>query len=77
MFVGGFCNGMGLGGWLLMIGLWVGFIVLVLWAVSRLFPTPNRRGEAEDLLDRRLASGEIDPDTYRQVRDELVGADRR
>ncbi len=73
----GYCSGVGLGGWLLMVGLWVGFILLVLWAVSRLFPSTDRRGQAEEILDRRLAVGEIDPDTYRALRDELVGADQR
>ncbi len=75
MFVGGYCGGMGLGGWLLMIGLWVGFFGLVLWAVTRLFPSTHR-DEATDVLDRRLASGEIDPETYRQVRQELASSGR-
>jgi uncharacterized membrane protein len=76
MFAGGYCAGMGLGGWLLMIGFWASFVGLVVWAITRLFPSGDRRGDAEHALDRRLASGEIDPQTYRQVRDELVGAGR-
>ncbi len=73
----GYCGSMGLGGWLLMVGLWVGLLALVLWAVSRLFPATNQRRAAEDLLAHRLAAGEIDPQTYRRARDELAGADRR
>jgi uncharacterized membrane protein len=74
MLTWGSCGGMGLGGWLLMVGLWVGLITAVVWAISRLFPAMNRRGEAGELLDRRLAAGEIDPATYRSVRSELAGA---
>jgi uncharacterized membrane protein len=76
MFAGGYCSGMGIGGWLLMIGLWAGFVAVVVWAVSRLFPSGDRRSEAERALDRRLAAGEIDPETYRKVHDELVAVGR-
>ena len=48
----------------------------VLWAVTRLFPTGEPPSSAEQLLDTLLAAGEIDPDAYRHVRDELVGAGR-
>ena len=73
----GYCGSMGVGGWLLMIGLWAGFVAVVVWAVSRLFPLRTPRSEAEDLLRHRLAAGEIDPKAYREARDELVGASRR
>ena len=76
MFAGGYCGGMGMAGWLVMIAFWGGFIALVLWAVTRLFPTSDRGGEAVELLDRRLATGQIDAETYRQVRDELADAGR-
>lgn len=72
----GYCGGMGVAGWLVMIAFWGGFIALVLWAVTRLFPASDRRGEAVELLDRRLATGQIDAETYRQVRDELADAGR-
>ena len=68
----GFCSGMGAGGWLLMIGLWAAFLGFVVWALTRLFPGDPHRGAVE-VLDRRLAAGDIDPDTYRQARDELAG----
>jgi len=76
MFASGYCGGMGVAGWLMMIAFWGGFIALVLWAVTRLFPTSDRGGEAVELLDRRLATGQIDAETYRQVRDELADAGR-
>ena len=66
--------GAGVSGWLLMVGFWVGIVAVVLWAVCRLFPATDRRRDAEDMLDHRLAAGEIDPDSYRQAREELVGA---
>lgn len=72
-----YCSSMGAGGWLLMIGIWVGLVAVVVWAVSRLFPAADQRREAESLLARRLATGEIDPRSYRQAREELAGAGRR
>jgi putative membrane protein len=77
MFGAGFCNGMGVGGWVLMIGFWVAILGLVVWGLTRIFPSdaPLRATWAE--LDRRLAAGEIDPATYRGVRDELTGSARR
>ena len=76
----GYGYGMGAGGWIAMTIFWVALIVLVVWALSRALPAGGnwggdgaRRGEgardsAEDILDRRLAAGEIDEDTYRSIR---------
>ena len=75
MFGAGYCNS-GLAGWLLMIGFWAAVLGAVLWAVTRLFPASEPPSSAEQLLDTLLAAGEIDPDAYRHVRDELVGAGR-
>ncbi len=77
MFGYGWCGGMGVGGWLLMALVWGGFLAVVVWAVTRLFPR-NRAGRgdgesATSVLDRRLAAGEIDQDTYRRLRGELAG----
>jgi putative membrane protein len=78
MFGYGWCGGMGVGGWLLMGLMWGGFLAVVVWAVMRLFPRhggDRRQGDAgspTDVLDRRLAAGEIDEDTYRQLRGELT-----
>ncbi len=69
--------GMDAGWWVLMSVLWIALIALVVWAVVRLFPA--RRGsavsaeDAKGLLDRRLASGEIDPATYDRLRERIDG----
>lgn len=67
-------NGMDAGWWVLMPVLWISLIVLIVWLVVRLFPGRESAARAEDakgLLDRRLASGEIDAGTYDQLRDRL------
>lgn len=75
MFGTGWCTGMGAGGWVLMVLLWGGFLAVVVWAVTRLFPRsrPGAGGEdAASALDRRLAAGEIDEETYQRLRGELT-----
>jgi putative membrane protein len=76
MFGSGWCGGMGAGGWLLMALLWGGFLAVVVWAVARLFPRsrsgPDGGDSTDSELDRRLAAGEIDEDTYRHLRGELT-----
>jgi len=63
MFLGASCGQMSVGGWVLMGLLWVTFLGLVLWTLSRLFVPPKSRGglpaDAED-LDRRSAAGQMD-----------------
>lgn len=85
MFGYGWCGGMGVSGWLLMGLVWGGFLAVVVWAVMRLFPrsrpgagsgetaTPGSGESAASVLDRQLAAGEIDEDTYRRLRGELTG----
>jgi putative membrane protein len=70
--------GMGAAGWLLMAVFWIALIALVVFAVVRLFPrtepTPEPReprGEPREILKCRLASGEIDVDTYEQLSSKL------
>ena len=82
MFGSGWCGGMGAGGWLLMALLWGSFLAVVIWAVARLFPgsrsgrgepsTPGGGESAGSLLDQRLATGEIDEDTYVRLRGDLT-----
>ncbi len=78
MFGSGWCGGMSAWGWLLMALLWGGFLAVVVWAVMWLFPGGRSRpgdgadGDPAGVLDRRLASGEIDEDTYRRLRRELT-----
>ena len=66
--------GMGAAGWLLMALFWIALVALVVFTLVRLLPrtepTPAPRERAEeprDILKRRLASGEIDVDTYEQL----------
>lgn len=76
----GYGYGMGAVGWIAMTIFWVGLITLVIWVIARVLPTggswgdatPRRSGapaeRAEDILDRRFASGELDEETYRSMR---------
>lgn len=75
---GTWCSGMGLGGWIVMIGLWASFIAAAMWMVTRLFPASHPQqpkgggsGTAREILDQRLASGQIDSQTYEHMLHEL------
>lgn len=77
----GFNDGMSAGGWLLMSVFWVALIAVVVWAVAALLPRNGRRDDIgglaerpEEVLDRRLASGEIDAETYDMLRGKLRDA---
>ncbi|MER7818249.1 hypothetical protein [Streptomyces sp. NPDC096153] len=63
--------------------LWIALIGLVVWAVIRLTQQSSGRHDAtdprrtsretpEEILDRRFASGEIDPDAYAEARKRLA-----
>lgn len=72
-------DSMGAGGWLLMSVLWVALIALLVWAVASLFPRGGRNSSGlaerpDEILDRRLASGEIDAGTYDALRVKLQNA---
>ncbi|MFZ5869548.1 MAG: hypothetical protein ACOYXW_03315 [Actinomycetota bacterium] len=79
MLSGAWCGAMGVGDWALMVGFWGAFLALTVWAVSRIFPRespgvpagPADEPTARELLDLRLASGEIDPETYQRLVREL------
>ena len=71
-------GGMGGAGWVLMSVFWVVAIVAIIWAVMALLGRNDRPvvGAAiserpEDILDRRLASGEIDTATYEGLQTKL------
>ncbi|NTW39896.1 MAG: hypothetical protein HGA44_08390 [Cellulomonadaceae bacterium] len=77
-------SGMVGGAWLLMGLFWVALIALIIWLVIRLLPT---RGESAtpgpthaqpesplEILDRRLAAGEVDLETYKAHRSALLEA---
>ena len=68
------------GGWVFMTVFWVALIALVVWAVAALFPRGRGGGDVggespRDVLDRRYARGELDAETYRQMREDLRGGD--
>ena len=67
------------GGWVLMVVAWAALLAVIVWAVVRIAPgtgaTPAPpREQPLEILHRRLASGEIDADTYEHLRDKLTGA---
>ena len=78
---GGF--GMGAGGWVLMTVFWIVLVAFIVWAIVRLVPSrtddvrePRLPAAAppeapREILDRRLASGEIDVETYSELRSKL------
>lgn len=77
--------GAGMGGagfmWIFMGLFWLALIALIVWLVFRLLPGSSRPGgnrpsppgpeTAEQILDRMLATGEIDEATYRARRSAL------
>jgi len=71
---------MGSLGWLGMGVFWLILLGLIIWLVVRLLPgsdsgtTRNTDESALEILDRRLASGELDTETWQAQRAALVGA---
>ncbi len=82
--MGGYGNtGMGSLGWLGMGVFWLVLVGLIVWLVMRLLPgrsgggTTRTTGESTlEILDRRMASGEIDTKVWQTQRDALVSAQR-
>ena len=69
-------GGMGAGSWVFMVLFWVVLVALIVWAIVRLSPRAGGDGlrepdDAQAILDRRLARGEIDPETYATLRDTI------
>jgi putative membrane protein len=55
--------------------LWIALTVLIVWAMLKVSQRPPgqaseqpRRETPQEILDRRFASGEIDPEAYTQAR---------
>lgn len=63
-------GGMGWGGGLLMVLLWVVVLVVIVWAVRAWLPGTQgaERAEPRDVLKRRYAAGEITSAEYEQAR---------
>ena len=81
MMDGWYNDGMGGGWWILMVVFWIGLIAAIVWAGARLFdrpgPTQHSDGAGErpgEILERRLANGEIDVETYDALREKLRAA---
>ena len=85
----GWNGGMAWEGWLFMAFFWVVLLVVIVWAVTRLFPGRGEHhvatvggptlpavDEPRAILARRLASGEIDADAYEELRRTLAGGER-
>ena len=75
----GWDGGMGVAGWFLMTVFWVALIAAIVWAVAHLFPSRGTGDAAgperpEEILDRRLARGEIDTATYDELRKKMRAA---
>jgi putative membrane protein len=49
----------------------LGFVVWVVWVMSRSPQGPRHEESAEDLLRRRYAAGEIDDEEFRRRREQL------
>ena len=71
-------GGMGAGWWVLMVLFWVVLVAAIVWAMVQLLPRGAGRereqrdpDDAQAILDRRLALGEIDPETYATLRDTM------
>ena len=77
--MGSYGNGMGSLGWLGMGVFWLLLLGLIVWLVMRLLPGSSSRAShpigdsAMEILDRRLASGEIDVPAWQAQRAALQG----
>ena len=58
--------------WLPMVLVWVGLLALILWTLrAQAGPGTPPTAHAREVLDRRLARGELDVAQYRALREEL------
>jgi putative membrane protein len=67
----------GFGGWgfVVMVLVWLVIVGLAIWVLSVLFPRTGTRARgptARDILDERLARGEISREEYEQMRHDLA-----
>ncbi len=74
-------HNMGTGGWVFMvlgnIVIWGLIIAFIIWLATDWRSRPHRHhitsgASASEILDRRLASGEINPDQYQRLRTTLA-----
>jgi putative membrane protein len=69
----GMMAGMGWLGLLMMALFWIGVILLVVWGLSNAFPSRRQAAEpdAEEILKRRYARGDISREEYLQASETL------
>lgn len=72
-------DGMSTVGWLVMTVFWIAVLAAMVWAVMSLLPRHRETASPpperpEEILDRRLAQGEIDRATYDALRAKLGAA---
>ena len=70
-------GGMGSLGWLGIGVFWLALILLVIWLVVRLLPSGTTRNTGEsalEILDRRLADGQIDFEPWQAQRAAILTA---
>ena len=71
----GWHHDMDAGNWILMAVFWIAFLVLAAWVITSVLSGRGRQSEPlerpEEILDRRLAAGEIDTKTYDKLRAKL------
>ena len=78
--MGWYGNGTSSIGWLGMGAVWLILLGLIIWLAVRLLPgsdsgtTRNTGESALEILDRRLANGEMDTEAWQAQRGALVGA---
>ena len=78
--MGWYGGGMGPLGWLAMVVFWLILLGLIVWLVVRLVPgssggATHASGESPlEILDRRLARGEVDLETWQAQRAALIAA---
>ena len=74
----GMMAGMGWLGLLMMALFWIGVILLVIWGLNNPFPSRRQAAEpdAQEILKRRYARGEISREEYLQASETLHGAVR-
>ncbi len=76
-------HNMGAGGWIFMVlgnvVIWGLIIAFIIWLAQDLRTRPHRHhitsgASASEILDRRLASGEINPNEYQRLRTMLANS---
>jgi hypothetical protein len=76
MFPGDYCAGIGPAGWLFMIGFWAAVIAVIMWAVTRLFPTSQQRRDPRSVSTSGWPSVGSTPTPPRHLHRRPAGAHR-